>query len=316
MDDVDAYLDGDEVARVHLFALGGGVHSFAFDLAPLDDGHPDAAVYDLGSGDWASADGASDMFTAVEHERVVELASEWLRRHTLRVTVTVSGFSAGQIAISEKGSWPFRARWRVSGGVIERLDTPVRIKTSSSRRLEVTPSGSPDAGNDSADLAVFCATIAASIGIKANVAALGDIIRSGTVVADGSIEPQLDAARGRVRHLLVPSNTRYLSGEREVQLVYDDHRLHGLHAGQPRPSTTHHCCCSTLLRVRNSSAPTRTVRVSVAGSRGWSCSSQQSRRSSCSSLRRTCSASSPVSHFSCWWCWRSALPRTASDRTT
>ena len=228
MDDVDAYLDGDAVARARLIALGGGVHSFAFDLAPLDDGHPDAAVYDLGPGDWASADGASDMFTAVEHERVVELASEWLRRHARRVTATVNGFSAGQIAISEKGSWPFRARWRVSGGVIERLETPVRIKKSASRQLEVTPSGSPDVGNDSADLAVFCATIAASIGIKANVAALGDIIRSGTVVADGSIEPQLDAARGRVRHLLVPSNTRYLSGEREVQLMYDGHRLHGL----------------------------------------------------------------------------------------
>ena len=229
MDDVDAYLDGDEVARARLVALGGGVHSFAFDLAPLDDGHPDAAVYDLGPGDWASADVASDMFTAVEHERVVELASEWLRRHARRVNATVNGFSAGQIAISEKGSWPFRARWRVSGGVIERLETPVRIKKSASRQLEVTPSGSPDVGNDSADLALFCATIAASIGIKANVAALGDIIRSGTVVADGSIELQLDAARGRVRHLLVPSNTRYLSGEREVQLVYDDHRLHGLH---------------------------------------------------------------------------------------
>jgi hypothetical protein len=229
MDDVNAYLDGDEVARARLIALGGGVHSFAFDLAPLDDGHPDAAVYDIGDGEWASADGAADMFTAVEHERVVELAGEWLRRHARRVTATVNGFSAGQIAISEQGSWPFRARWRVSGGVIERLDTPVRIKKSSTRQLEVTPSGSPDVGNDSADLAVFCATIAASLGIKADVAALGDIFRSGTVLADGSIEPQLDAARGRVRHLLVPSNTRYLAGERQVQLVYDDHRLHGLH---------------------------------------------------------------------------------------
>jgi len=198
-------------------------------------------------------------------ERVVATPHPAGHRHRQR-------FSAGLIAISEKGSWPFRARWRVSSGVIERLETPVRIKTSSSRRLEVTPCGSPDVGNDSADLAVCCATIAASIGIK--------------------------------------------SDEREVQVVYDDHRLHGLHVCTAETIDDAPLLVLDAAAGEEQHAPTRTVTVSVAGSRGWSCSSQQSRRSSCSSLRRTCSASSPVSHFSCRWRWRSALPRTASDRAT
>jgi hypothetical protein len=58
-----------------------------------------------------------------------------------------------------------------------------------------------------------------------SLAALGDVTVDGDVWADGSIEPQLAAASGRVRHLFLPSILRYLPGARRLLLVRADHRL-------------------------------------------------------------------------------------------
>jgi hypothetical protein len=188
---------------VTLSHVGGGVHAVAVrvrDRAPAETDDP--FVVNVIEAD----DDAVDEFALVEQERVRALAAGWLDTHGRELRASAAGLVAGTrlIAAVTPGprrwtrSVPFRARWTVTRhGRVERLDEPLVVPDDVLRPVPVLDARAPGGADDAADLALFCGTIATTLGLTATVAVAGDIYEDRVEPADrlaaGNLPPAVAA---------------------------------------------------------------------------------------------------------------------------
>ncbi len=218
-DDTFTTADGD-IAGGILIHVGGGVHVVA---VLVGDGETSQSQPFLLHRTQAQGIAANEA-AAEEHERITALAEQWIHNHARYVEEDFGIFELGDIVIARSNitAKDMLVRWMVRGKQVFVLPTPVHLNPSSEElsHVSVVPALAPGGSGDSADLAMFCGTIASSLSLDVQMAITGDISPTGQVLASGALaEKMRTVIEFNMPHMLIPAAHGHPPGRRSgIQL--------------------------------------------------------------------------------------------------
>ena len=219
-EDTSIPTDG-EIAGGILIHVGGGVQVVAVLVGDAST-HTKDASFILHR---VQAQGVvDDPEAAVQHERVQAMAEQWIGLHARRVVDDTSSFAAGDVIVSRSsiGTKDMMVRWMIRNGEVFLLTSPVLVNPTAAEYadVEIVPAVAPGGSGDSADLAMFCGTVAASFGLDVQMAITGDLTATGKVLTVGSLaEKMRTVIEFNIPHMLIPAAHGHPPGRRSgVQL--------------------------------------------------------------------------------------------------
>jgi hypothetical protein len=207
-----------DIAGGILIHVGGGVHVVAVLVGGEPGTKPDKFLIEQTEAVGVVEDEAEQE----DHDQVLAMAQEWLQDHARLAVANGKGFQLGDYLVSQHKIYEgdFKARWVVRDGEVTRHIAPVSAADASLAAVTVVPAVAPGGSGESADLAMFCGTIASSLGLDVAMAITGDITQSGKVLATGALPEKIRTALVcDVSHMLIPAAHGHAPGRRSgIQL--------------------------------------------------------------------------------------------------